>query len=200
MKYKYKNIICSLLLCSTLSSSYAASDGSISSKMGLLKTAIIGVGLMVMPRPIDSSPSTDGFVGCYRGTIDSQKSISTNTLSINTISYSPCSYGPFHPRASDFKTKDIDMKMTVIPTYGEDKRVEITNIELTNLNFPVAYSGSFNWQPVNSTSLNSQFFLNIYDNQICTLLLGFTNNYGSCLQNGPGNNLFYKSFSAFMKS
>jgi hypothetical protein len=59
MKNKSWPIICSLLLCSTLSNGHAAEDyvdaytPGTSSKMGLLKTAIMGVGLMAMPRSVD---------------------------------------------------------------------------------------------------------------------------------------------------
>lgn len=218
MKNKYWPIIGSLLLCSTLSNVYAADDyvdtytPGTSSKMGLFKTVLIGVGLMSMPKPVGAT-FYPGFKNCYKGTIDPTKSISTNTLAINTIGYSPCSYGQLHPIASDFNLKNIDMKLTVIPTYGDDTRVGITNIEFTGWNFSTAYSAKIDWKPIDPSLPNPQFFLNIYDDKICfPISLGqYANTQcqsdslmsilinGNSKYIGKGNDLFYANFSAFMK-
>lgn len=107
MRNKYKSIICSLLLCSTLSNSYAASDDYVdaytpgtSSKVGLLKAGLMGIGLMSMAKPVEAqlqslSVSVINNVKmkeCYIGKMDAKNVKPYNNISITQIMDIPFSF------------------------------------------------------------------------------------------------------------
>lgn len=137
MNFKYTTIISSLLLCSTLSNICSASDDyvdvytpSTSSKIGLLKAGLMGIGLMSMASPAESVP-IKGFVGCYLGTIDPQDSPNMDYIRIKTIKSTPCNFY-YNYTSSQFTPIDITMSITC-------KDPDCFNVRMYSINFCSQY-------------------------------------------------------------
>lgn len=124
MNLKYTKILSTVLLCSTLSNTYAASDDYVdaytpgtSSKVGLLKAGLMGIGLMSMASPVEAQNTVyivkkPFFMKeCYIGRMDRENVKPYNNITITQIM--DVSFG-FSDK--QYQLRDISLKFSGVFT------------------------------------------------------------------------------------
>ena len=196
-----KKLLRNCVLTAALSLSFTYASESLvytpnPTKHNLLKTAIVGLGLMMMPKPTEAY-NVNGFGDCYIGTIDPQNTVDMTNIHMNTIKPIPCNY-----YGNENNYVNIDMTISGIcqldqpavqsrPNIAGFAASPLTHCSIININkinlcgkyFQTNYNAELEYNYKNNGNYN-QFSLYVYHS----------------LQDDPGNTNFENTFKNFINN
>ena len=110
-------------MCLSLSTAYSSSiepaEYTPASGRSFFKTALVGLGLMTVAKPVEAQQSFSykdikGFGYCYLGTVDVNNTRNMNQIAINSIKDAPCNFYFDYP-ADAFRNISMTISTTCIP-------------------------------------------------------------------------------------
>lgn len=213
MKNNCYAIMSAILLFTTFNSACLSSDNytPITSRRNLFKTALVGLAIMSMPKPVESAAPINSFIGCYVGTINPEDEPNMNAINIKTIKSVPCN---FYYNYTPSQFKSIDMTISIsCNKYNPD--IACTNILINTINFCSANFITYNgygqtisarliWDYLN-TKQYEKFALNIIDADLSSYRYYYPPTPASYRPNppptpNPENYYFSNIFANFMNT